>query len=109
MRHVLLATALLLTAATAASAQTEPSNRAIQRSENRRALRDARKFKAAEYKDTHLAVTKSDLRAGSPPEAVEPDRRQDSYKFDHTGAAYVKEPIRLGLRPGGKKKKLTTD
>jgi hypothetical protein len=108
MRVLLLSLALGLLAAGSAAAQTEYSNRAIQRSENRRALRDARKYKA-EYKESHLAVSKEELRDGNSPPVASPRDEQASYKFDHTGAAYVKEPIRLGLRPAGKKKKETTE
>lgn len=107
--HVFLLSATLLTLSAApAFAQTEYSSPALQRAENRRALRDARKYKA-EYKDSHLAVSKEDLRQGSSPGVAQPNDGRDSYKFDHTGAAYVREPIRLGLRPAGKKKKPATE
>jgi hypothetical protein len=108
MRVFLLPALLLTLTATAASAQTEYSSPAQRRADNRRALRDARKYKA-EYKDTHLVVSKEELKEGSSPVVTQPNDGRDSYKFDHTGAAYVKEPIRLGLRPAGKKKKPTNE
>ncbi|SHJ41832.1 hypothetical protein SAMN02745146_3102 [Hymenobacter daecheongensis DSM 21074] len=105
MRILLLSAGLFfMVGASTASAQTEYSNRAIQRSENRRALRDARKYKA-EYKDSHLDVSKEELRQGGSPAVSQPNDGRDSYKFDHTGAAYVREPIHLSLRPAGKRKK----
>ncbi|GAA3919704.1 hypothetical protein [Hymenobacter algoricola] len=108
MRVFLLSVLLLTLTAASACAQTEYSNQAVQRSENRRALRDARKYKA-EYKETHLAVSKEELKTGSSPVVAQPNDGRNSYRFDHTGAAYVKEPISLGLRPAGKKKKPATE
>ncbi|GAA3998414.1 hypothetical protein GCM10022408_06520 [Hymenobacter fastidiosus] len=89
-------------------AQTADSSPEQQRAANRRALRDARKY-PAEYKDSHLVVSKEELRQGSSPAVSQPNDERDSYKFDHNGAAYVKEPIGLGLRPAGKKKKHPTN
>ena len=107
MRIAILLAFLLLGPVVAGFAQTEYSSPALQRSENRRALRDARKAKAP-YKESHLAVSKQALRQGSSPTAVQA-RQRDKYKFDHTGAAYVREPIRLSLRPAAKKKQPATE
>ena len=108
MRVFLLAVLLVGLTAASAAAQTEYSTPAIQRAENRRALRDARKYKA-DYKDSHLAVSKDKLKQGSSPAGPQPNDGRDSYKFDHTGAAYMREPIHIGLRPGGKKKNPTNE
>ena len=94
MSHpVVLALALLL-AATAAQAQTEPNSPAHQRAANRRALRDARSTDTP-YKDSHLAVTRQQLKRGEsapvPAVAGEP-------KFDRDGTPHVTEPKYPGLR-----------
>ncbi|TGE27481.1 hypothetical protein [Hymenobacter metallicola] len=107
MRFIYLATGLLLCASTAALAQTEDMYPARQRAENRKALRDARKVKA-EYKDSHLAVSKTALKPGGTGRPQQPKDGRDSYKFDKTGVPRVSEPahVGLGLR---KKKKATKD
>lgn len=109
MRVFVLSLALTLTIGVVTlAAQTVYSSPGQQRAANRRALRDARNY-PAEYKDSHLVVSKEELRQGSSPVVPQPNDGRDSYKFDHTGAAYVKEPIGLGLRPAGKKKKPPTN
>ena len=107
MRVLILLAFLILGGSAAGFAQTEYSSPAQQRAENRRALRDARKSPAP-YKDSHLAVSKRELKQGSSPAAAQA-RQRDKYKFDHTGAAYVREPLRLGLRPAAKKKQPATE
>lgn len=87
-----------------ASAQTVATSPARQRAENRRALRETRKYKA-EYKETHLAVTSEDLKR-SQSRALPRDGRA-RYKFDHTGTPRVSEPSRVNLRLGKKKKSYT--
>jgi hypothetical protein len=108
MRFLVLSAVLLALSAAPAAAQLIDSSPGKQRAQNRRALRDARKY-PADYKDSHLAVSKQNLRTGSSPAGAAPKDGRAEYKFDHTGAAYVKEPIGLGLRHGGKKKKPTND
>ncbi|UOQ72907.1 hypothetical protein [Hymenobacter cellulosilyticus] len=107
MRHVWIIAGLVLGISTAAAAQTEDMYPARKRAENRRALRDARKFKA-EYKDSHLAVEKTDLKPGAAAKPQQPNDGRESYKFDNAGVPRVSEPahIGLGLR---KKKKATKD
>ncbi|MBC6697314.1 hypothetical protein [Hymenobacter sp. BT190] len=91
--------------ATAASAQTQPVNR---RAENRRALRDARKYPAP-YKDSHLAVNKETLKPGEGGRTPEVEEEAAAYKFDKTGAARVSEPSPIGLRLRKKKKDAPTN
>jgi hypothetical protein len=73
------------------------------RAENRKAMREARKCKS-EYKESHLAVNRGDLRR-SQPRALPRDGR-GRLEFDHTGTAKVSEPSRVNLRLGKKKKYL---
>ena len=84
-----------------ASAQTVAASPARLRAENRRALREARKVEA-EYKESHLAVNRDDLKRDQS-RALPRDGRA-RYKFDHTGTAQVSEPSRVNLRLGRKKK-----
>jgi hypothetical protein len=84
-----------------ASAQTVGVSPAKLRAENRKALREARKYKA-EYKESHLAVNRDDLHR-SQPRALPHDGR-GRLQFDHTGTAKVSEPSRVNLRLGKKKK-----
>lgn len=105
MRLVWILAGILLGVSTAASAQTDDMYPARQRAENRRALRDARKFKA-EYKDSHLAVDKTALKPGGTGRPQQPNDGRESYKFDKTGAARVSEPMHVGL--GLRKKKKAT-
>ena len=100
MRYLLLMLGLGLFSATTASAQTQPVNR---RAENRRALRDARKYPAP-YKESHLAVNKETLTPGEGGRTPESEEDARAYKFDKTGAARVSEPSTLGLRLRKKKK-----
>lgn len=67
---------LALLLATSAAAQTTPTSPARQRAAARQALRDARRTEAP-YKDSHLAVTRQQLRRGStegPPRLAEAPR-----------------------------------
>ena len=105
MRLVLIIAGLLIGVSTAASAQTEDMYPARKRAESRRALRDARKVKA-EYKDSHLAVSKTALKPGSAGRPEQPNDGRESYKFDKTGAPRVSEPMHVGL--GLRKKKKET-
>ncbi|SMB94786.1 hypothetical protein SAMN00120144_2076 [Hymenobacter roseosalivarius DSM 11622] len=86
---------------TTASAQTVDPSPARLRAENRKALRESRKYKS-EYKDSHLAVNRHDLRR-SQTRALPQDGR-GRLQFDHTGTAKVSEPSRVNLRLGKKKK-----
>ncbi|TGE21562.1 hypothetical protein E5K00_14865 [Hymenobacter aquaticus] len=103
MRVIYLAAGLLLAFSTAASAQTDDMYPARKRAENRRALRDARKFKA-EYKDSHLAVDKTALKPGGTGRPQQPNDGRESYKFDNTGMPRVSEPAHVGLGLRTKKK-----
>ncbi|MCB2406686.1 hypothetical protein [Hymenobacter lucidus] len=105
MRKVWILAGLLLGMSTAALAQTEYMAPGIRRAENRRALRDARKFKA-EYKDSHLAVSKEALQAGGTGRPQQPKDGRESYKFDNAGSPRVREPAHVGL--GLRKKKKAT-
>jgi hypothetical protein len=100
MRYLLLMLGLVGLSATAASAQTQPINRRV---ENRRALRDARKYPAP-YKDSHLAVNKETLKPGEGGRTPEAEDDARAYRFDKTGAARVSEPSPLSLRLRKKKK-----
>lgn len=84
-----------------AVAQTVATSPARLRVENRRALREAKKVKA-EYKESHLAVNKEDLKRNQSRALPYDGRRR--LQFDHTGAAKVSEPSRVNLRLGKKKK-----
>jgi hypothetical protein len=109
MRYVLLSTILLWGAcAMQANAQVAPSSKAQQRAESRRALRDARKY-PAEYKDSHLVVSKAELKEGNSGRlaALEPKDNRGSYQFDRSGAPRVSEPSRINLRLRKKDKEPT--
>jgi hypothetical protein len=100
MRYFLVNTLLLLgLASTPAWAQLEPTSPAQQRVANRKALRDAEKFNA-KYKDSHLTVTKEELKhQGAGKQAVlAPPPGQASYRFNRDGTPRVSEPSRIGLR-----------
>ena len=100
MRYLLFNTLLLLgLATTPAWAQLESTSPAQQRVANRKALRDADKFNA-KYKDSHLTVTKEELKhQGAGKQAVlGPLPGQDSYRFDRDGTPRVSEPSRVSLR-----------
>lgn len=91
--------------ARSATAQIKDISPAKQRAANRRSLREARQYPApTAYKESHLAVSRADLRRGEGGQAGQPHDGRDSYKFDKTGAARVSEPIAPGLRPRKKKK-----
>jgi hypothetical protein len=100
MRCILLLSALLLLGigfAKPAAAQTKETSPARQRAENRRALRDSQKY-PAEYKDSHLAVSRTDLRRGEGGQVGKPNDGRSHYKFDKTGTARVSEPKYPALR-----------
>jgi hypothetical protein len=100
MRYLLFCMAVGLSlASTPALAQLESTSPAQQRVANRKALRDAEKFNAR-YKDSHLTVTKPELKhqGGGKQEVVAPPPGQDSYRFDRAGAPRVSEPSRVNLR-----------
>lgn len=99
MKLLLLLPALLFAAA--ASAQTEPATPAQHRAENRRALRDAKKY-PAKYKDSHLAVSPKSLKRGQAGTPLPHDGRS-KYHFNRTGTARVSEPTAAGLRLTRKK------
>lgn len=84
-----------------AAAQTVAKSPARLRAENRRALREAKKVEA-DYKDSHLAVNKDDLKRNQSRALPHDGRRR--LQFDHTGTAKVSEPSRVNLRLGKKKK-----
>ncbi|TVT40063.1 hypothetical protein FNT36_11200 [Hymenobacter setariae] len=86
-----LAFALLL----ATPAQTTPSSLSQQRAANRRALREARATDAA-YKDSHLAVSRRQLKRGASVAPV--PGAADEPRFDRDGTPHVTEPKYPGLR-----------
>ncbi|AMR28182.1 hypothetical protein A0257_14535 [Hymenobacter psoromatis] len=92
MLRLLLGSLLLL--ATAAQAQIAPTSPARQRTDNRRALREARRTDLP-YQDSHLDVTRRQLRRGStapgPRGAGEP-------RVDRRGRPRGREAGFLGLR-----------
>ncbi|RSK50889.1 hypothetical protein [Hymenobacter rigui] len=98
MRYLLFSLLLAL-AATPAWAQLEATSPAQQRAANRKALRDAEKFNA-KYKDSHLTVTKAELKhqGGGKQEVLAPPPGQASYRFDRDGTPRVSEPSRINLR-----------
>ena len=107
MRRLLAFSVMLLLSAAyarSAAAQIKETSPAKLRAENRRALRDARQY-PAEYKDSHLAVSRTDLRRGEGGQAGQPHDGRASYKFDKTGTARVSEPTYPGLRLRKKEKK----
>lgn len=97
-RHYLFLAALLLWGANA-QAQLQPTSKAQQRAESRRALRDAKRF-PAEYKESHLTVTKPELKEGNGGRlaVLEPNDARSSYRFDKSGTPRVSESTRLSLR-----------
>lgn len=80
--------------ATAAAAQIVPITPGRQRAETRRALRDAQRADAP-YKDSHLDVTRRQLRRGA---AQRPTRIVGEPRFGHDGTPHVTEPKFPGLR-----------
>ncbi|MBX0291541.1 hypothetical protein K3G63_13910 [Hymenobacter sp. HSC-4F20] len=105
MRYLFLTTfALASLVGTRAQAQLESTTPARQRAANRRALREAEQFKG-EYKESHLKVTKAELRHGASGRqaAFKPTDERASYQFDRTGAPRVNEPSRPGFRLRKKK------
>ncbi|MGY2131057.1 hypothetical protein ACW9KT_02430 [Hymenobacter sp. HD11105] len=84
-----------------ASAQTVVKSPGRLRAENRRALRETKKYEA-EYKDSHLAVNRDDLRRSQGRELPHDGRRR--LQFDHTGTPKVSEPSRVNLRLGKRRK-----
>ncbi|AYA37685.1 hypothetical protein D3Y59_11885 [Hymenobacter oligotrophus] len=107
LRYALVFT-LLCGAATAASAQqsvVEPNPK----KEARRSLRDARKYPAAEdLRQSHLAVTKHDLRPGESGRLRNPKDGSERYKFDNAGTPRVSDQrVGLGLSKNKRKIKAT--
>jgi hypothetical protein len=103
MRYVLLFCCSLILSCMAhtASAQTVVKSPGRLRAENRRALRETKKYEA-EYKDSHLAVNRDDLRRSQGRELPHDGRRR--LQFDHTGTPKVSEPSRVNLRLGKRRK-----
>jgi hypothetical protein len=99
MRYLLISILLLALTATQARAQLEFSSPASQRAASRKALRDARKVEAR-YKDSHLVVSKKELRMQAAGRlAVRPaPADQPNYKFDRDGTPRVSEPSKVHLR-----------
>ena len=94
MRRYLALGIVLLVVAAAAEAQIAPTSPGRQRAANRQALREARRSEAP-YKDSHLAVTRQQLRRGGSeellPTAGEP-------RFSHDGTPDAAKPKFPGLR-----------
>lgn len=82
-----------------ARAQLKELSPAQQRRANRRALRDAARY-PAEYKDSHLAVSKEELKEGNGGRqaATKPTDGRENYQFDRGGDPRVSEPSRVNLR-----------
>jgi len=102
---VLLSIGLMLNCITAVTAQISDKSLAQQRAENRRALRDAKKY-PAEYKDSHLNVTHNALKRGEPGRPQPRDGR-NQYRFDKTGTPRVSEPTAPSVRLMRKKQSPT--
>lgn len=92
MLRLLLCSLLLL--ATAAQAQIAPISPAHQRADNRRALREARRTDLP-YQDSHLDVTRQQLRRGS---TAPGPRAASEQRFDRHGRPRGSEAGFLGLR-----------
>ncbi|KUG07987.1 hypothetical protein [Solirubrum puertoriconensis] len=109
LRYALVLT-LLCGAATAVSAQ-ESVVSPNPKKEARRSLRDARKYPAAEdLRESHLAVTKQDLRPGESGRLRNPKDGSERYKFDNTGTPRVsdqRQRVGLGLSKPKRKIKAT--
>lgn len=84
----------LLLAATAAPAQLAPSSPGSLRAANRRALREARRTDAP-YADSHLAVSRQQLKRGS---MVPTGSVAGEPSFGRDGRPHVSEPKYPGLR-----------
>jgi hypothetical protein len=82
--------ALLLAAPT----QTAPTSPAQQRAADRRARREAQATDA-DYKDSHLAVSRRQLKRG---ESAPVPGAADEPRFDRDGKPHVTEPKYPGLR-----------
>jgi hypothetical protein len=80
--------------ATAPPAQIVPTSPARQRAEARRALRQAERADAP-YKDSHLEVSRRQLRRGA---AERPARVAGEPRFGRDGKPHVTEPKFPGLR-----------
>ncbi|SNR53284.1 hypothetical protein [Hymenobacter mucosus] len=109
MRYILLSVALLWGLCSHdAHAQLEGKTSGKQRRENRRALRDANRY-PAEYKESHLAVTKAELKDGNGGRqaVVKPADGRADYQFDRTGEPRASEPSRANLRLRRKEKQPT--
>ena len=99
MRYLLIGLLLVALARPEARAQVDYFSRGQQRAANRKALRDARKYDAR-YKESHLVVSKEELRteAGGRQSVSPPTDGRSRFKFDHTGSPRVSEPSRIRLR-----------
>jgi hypothetical protein len=84
-----------------ALAQTVVQSPARLRAENRRALRETKKYRA-DYKDSHLSVNRDDLRRDQSRALPHDGRRR--FQFDYTGTPKVSEPSRINLRLPKRKK-----
>ncbi|NVO31620.1 hypothetical protein [Hymenobacter lapidiphilus] len=104
MRYLFIGALLLALSATGAQAQLESSSPASQRAASRKALRDARKVEAR-YKESHLAVSKKELRmqAAGRLATLPPPTGQPDYKFSRDGTPRVSEPSKMHLRLRRKK------
>lgn len=96
---------LLLGIVPAAKAQLADLSPSKQRAANRRALREAKKY-PAEYKESHLTVSRGALKRGEPGRPQPRDGRR-RYKFDNTGTPRVSEPTAPGVRLMRKKQSPT--
>ena len=86
---------LALSLATAtAQAQIAPSSPAQQRAANRRALREARRTDSP-YKDSHLGVTRQQLKRGS---SAPVQAGTEEPRSDQAGPPSATEPKHPGLR-----------
>ncbi|QDA60432.1 hypothetical protein [Hymenobacter jejuensis] len=100
--RLFLVAAVLFCGMSAAAAQTKSISPGKQRSENRKALRDARRS-SAEYKDSHLAVNKATFKRGASGRQVTQSDGRDKFKFDNSGMPRVSEPSHVSLRLRKKK------
>ncbi|MCC2547415.1 hypothetical protein LJY25_13245 [Hymenobacter sp. BT175] len=106
MRQV-LTTLLLLLIATASMAQIQHLSPAQIRAETRKALRDAREYDAkhkADYKESHLDVSRIDLKRGDGGQEAHVEDGRETYQFDNTGTPRVSDPTYGAARVRTKKK-----
>ncbi|WP_400193157.1 hypothetical protein [Hymenobacter sp. B81] len=86
--------AVLLSALLAQPVTAQITDSKHNRSQARKALRDARKYPAAEdLRRAHLAVDKQAMRPGESGQRVRnPEDERNRYRFDNTGTARVSDP-----------------